>query len=106
MIRELILNYYDKICAQIRTKDWTSDMFKSDIGLFQGCVSSCILFFYAFQLLLDMVTPWSKKRVRFQKTRRSSCTIKLLPTIYRSSRLPRMQETRFESHTSEVSAWG
>jgi hypothetical protein len=36
VIRELILNYYDQICAQIRTKDWTSDIFKFDIGLFQG----------------------------------------------------------------------
>jgi hypothetical protein len=57
MIRELILDYYDKICAQIRTKEWTSDIFKFDIGLFQGCVLSCILFNCVFQLLLDMVSP-------------------------------------------------
>ena len=56
VIRELILNYYDQICAQIRTKDWTSDIFKFDIGLFQGCVLSCILFNCVFQLLLDMVS--------------------------------------------------
>ena len=57
MIRALILDYYDKICAQIRTKDWTSDVLKFDIGLFQGCVLSCILFNCVFQLLLDMVSP-------------------------------------------------
>ena len=56
VIRELILNYYDQICAQIRTKDWTSDIFKFDIGLFHGCVLSCILFNCVFQLLLDMVS--------------------------------------------------
>ena len=55
-IRELVLNYYDQICAQIRTKDWTSDIFKFDIGLFQGCVLSCILFNCVFQLLIDLVS--------------------------------------------------
>jgi len=55
LIRELIWNYYDKICAQIRTKDWTTDMFFFDIGLFQGCVLSCILFNCVFQLILDMI---------------------------------------------------
>ena len=50
MIRELILNYYEEICAQIRTKDWTSNISKFDIGLFQGCVLSCILFNCVFQI--------------------------------------------------------
>jgi hypothetical protein len=61
LIRELILNYYDKICAQIRTKDWTSDTFLFDIGLFQGCVLSCILFNCVFQLLLDMIGHLGEK---------------------------------------------
>jgi hypothetical protein len=56
-IRQLVLDYYDKICAQIRTKDWTSDIFKFDIGIFQGCVLSCILFNCVFQLFLDLVSP-------------------------------------------------
>src|SRR5690242_14504066 len=34
----------------------TSDIFKFDIGLFQGCVLSCILFNCVFQLLLDLVS--------------------------------------------------
>ena len=40
----LILNYYEKISACIRTKEWSSPAFLFDLGLFQGCVLSCILF--------------------------------------------------------------
>ena len=32
-------------------------MFLFDLGLFQGCVLSCILFSCVFQLLLDMLAP-------------------------------------------------
>src|SRR5690242_17985942 len=35
----------------------TSDIFKFDIGLFQGCVLSCILFNCVFQMLLDLIAP-------------------------------------------------
>ena len=59
IIRELIMNYYDKICAQIRSKDWKTPFFFFDIGLFQGCVLSCILFNCVFQLLLNLVKPLS-----------------------------------------------
>ena len=61
LIRQLILDYYDKICAQIRTKEWKTPFFVFDIGLFQGCVLSCILFNCVFQLLLNLVAPLSKK---------------------------------------------
>jgi hypothetical protein len=43
IIRELIFDYYEKICAHIRSKDWQTPFFFFDIGLFQGCVLSCIL---------------------------------------------------------------
>jgi len=55
LIRQLIFDYYDKICAQIRTKAWKTDFFLFDLGLFQGCVLSCILFNCVFQLLIDLV---------------------------------------------------
>jgi hypothetical protein len=61
IVRELIFDYYDKICAQIRSKDWRTPFFLFDIGLFQGCVLSCILFNCVFQLLLNMVAPISLK---------------------------------------------
>ena len=60
-IRLLVLDYYDKICAQIRTKKWTSETFLFDIGLFQGCVLSCILFNCVFQLILDMISSLGDK---------------------------------------------
>ena len=59
IIRQLILNYYDKICAQIRSKEWRTPFFVFDIGLFQGCVLSCILFNCVFQLLLNLVARLS-----------------------------------------------
>ena len=31
LIRELIMNYYEKICAQIRSKDWKTSFFFSDL---------------------------------------------------------------------------
>ena len=42
-IRRLILDYYDKICAQISTKNWTTPFFSFDVGLFQGCPLSYLV---------------------------------------------------------------
>src|SRR5436305_9850303 len=57
---QLVLNYhYDKICACIQTKEWSSSTFLFDLGLFQGCVLSCILF-SCVQLVLDMLEPLSE----------------------------------------------
>ena len=39
------------------TNDWSTGFFLFDIGLFQGCVLSSILFDCVFQLLLDMLKP-------------------------------------------------
>ena len=57
LIRQVIFDYYDKVCAQLRAKDWRTPFFLFDIGLFQGCVLSCILFNCVFQLLLDLIEP-------------------------------------------------
>jgi hypothetical protein len=41
----------------IKTKEWSTGFFLFDIGLFQGCVTSSILFSCVFQLLLDFFKP-------------------------------------------------
>ena len=51
----LIFNYYEKLCAKIVTNGWATGFFLFDIGLFQGCVLSTILFDCVFQLLLDFL---------------------------------------------------
>ena len=56
-IQLLILKYYDKLCAKIVTKNWSSMFFLFDIGCFQGCVLSAILFDCVFNLLLDYLRP-------------------------------------------------
>jgi hypothetical protein len=60
-IQALVFNYYDKLMAKVVTKEWTSDFFLFDIGLFQGCVLSTILFLCVFQLLLDFLQPLREK---------------------------------------------
>lgn len=56
-IQELIFNYYELLCAKIVTKEWSSGFFLFDIGCFQGCVLSAILFDCVFNLLLDFLAP-------------------------------------------------
>jgi hypothetical protein len=53
LIQELIFDYYEKLCAKVTTKEWSTGFFFFDIGLFQGCVLSTILFDCVFNLLLD-----------------------------------------------------
>ena len=60
-IQDLIFNYYNKLMAKVVTKEWTSNFFLFDIGLFQGCVVSTILFLCVFQLLLDFLQPLREK---------------------------------------------
>ena len=68
-IQKLIFNYYEKLMAKVKTKEWTSGFFLFDIGLFQGCVLSTILFICVFQLLLDFLKPLRKKHgFRFKQT--------------------------------------
>jgi len=66
LIRELIFDYYDRICAQIRVNEFRTKFFVFDIGLFQGCVLSCILFNCVFQLLLDLIKPLSENGYHFK----------------------------------------
>jgi hypothetical protein len=56
-IQSLIFDYYNKLMANVFTKDWSTGFFMFDIGLFQGCVLSTILFDCVFQLLLDFLRP-------------------------------------------------
>ena len=56
-IQELIFDYYEKLCAMIKMKEWSTGFFLFDIGLFQGCATSSILFDCVFQLLLDFLKP-------------------------------------------------
>ena len=60
LIQELIFNYYEKLMAKVQASDWSTGFFLFDIGLFQGCVLSTILFDAVFQLLLDLLKPHEK----------------------------------------------
>ena len=60
-IQKLIFDYYEKLCAKITTKEWSTKFFSFDIGLFQGCVLSTILFDCVFNLLLDFLASFEKK---------------------------------------------
>ena len=66
MIRSLIFNYYEQLMAKIETKEWSTGFFLFDIGLFQGCVLSTILFDCVFQLLLDFLKPMEKAGYQFK----------------------------------------
>ena len=57
LIQDLIFDYYEKLMAKIQTAEWSTGFFLFDIGLFQGCVLSTILFDCVFQLLLDFLDP-------------------------------------------------
>ena len=48
------------------TNEWSTGFFLLDIGLFQGCVLSTILFDCVFQLLLDFLSPSKKLGYTFK----------------------------------------
>ena len=52
---EMIHNYYDELFVRVRTQKWTTDWFMFQIGLFQGCPLSVVLFLVVFNLLLDLL---------------------------------------------------
>ena len=60
IIQELIFDSYEKLCAMVISKGWSTVFFLLDIGLFQGYVLSTILFDCVFQLLLDFLRPMKK----------------------------------------------
>ena len=51
-IQELIFNYYNTLKANIITKAWITAFFLFDIGVFQGCPLSAILFDVVFNLYI------------------------------------------------------
>ena len=59
-IQSLIFQYYEILKATVVTNEWSTGFFLFDIGLFQGCVLSAILFDCVFQLLLDLLSPQQK----------------------------------------------
>ena len=56
-IQRIVFNYYEKLSAKVVTREWQTKPFLYDIGLFQGCVLSTILFDCVFNLLLDYLRP-------------------------------------------------
>lgn len=66
IIQQLIFDYYEKQCAKVTSKNWSTDFFPFLIGLFQGCVLSTILFDCVFNLLLDFLNPLRDKGYRFK----------------------------------------
>ena len=65
-IQQLIFDYYEKLAAMIITNEWSTGFFLFDIGLFQGCVLSTILFNCVFQLLLDFLQPQKMLGYKFK----------------------------------------
>jgi hypothetical protein len=66
-IQALIFDYYEKLMATVTTSDWSTNFFLFDIGLFQGCVLSTILFDCVFQLLLDFLKPMDHLGYKFKR---------------------------------------
>ena len=66
-IQHLIFDYYEKLRAKVTTKEWSTGFFFFDIGLFQGCVLSTILFDCVFNLLLDFLDPLKDEGYTFKK---------------------------------------
>jgi len=75
-VQEMIFDYYEKLCAMVTANDWSTGFFLFDIGLFQGCVLSTILFDCVFQLLLDFLRPKSCLGYTFKSTPTVSTFIK------------------------------
>ena len=67
-IQELMVDYDGQLCAMIVTLNWLTGFFLFDIGLFQGCVMSTILFDCIFQLLLDFLQPKKQLGYIFKST--------------------------------------
>jgi hypothetical protein len=56
-LANIIHIYYDMLFATIETREWSSKCFTYEIGVFQGCVISPLLFNMVFNLLLDLLSP-------------------------------------------------
>lgn len=81
-IQKLIFNYYEHLRACVKANDWSTGFFLFDIGLFQGCVLSSILFDCVFQLLLDFLKPIQDSGYKFKLAKIDSCPITKLNLAY------------------------
>ena len=68
-IQDLIFSYYEKLSAKIIAENWSTGFFLFDIGCFQGCVLSAILFDCVFNLLLDFLAPLESLGYQFKATK-------------------------------------
>ena len=77
---KLIFCYYDKIFAFVVTKNGRLTFFALQIGLFQGCCMSVMIFNVIFQMLLDyhsqLKLPEEKNWLCIQKCTNNSCQSK------------------------------
>ena len=55
VIQQIVFAYSETLRAFVRTKEWDTESFTFEIGLFQGCVLSCMLFDCVFNLVLDLL---------------------------------------------------
>ena len=55
VIQQIVFAYYETLRAFVHTKEWDTESFPFEIGLFQGCILSCMLFDCVFNLLLDLL---------------------------------------------------
>ena len=67
-IANIILDYSDKLCAQVVTEDWETAFFRYLVGLFQGCVLSTILFDMVFNLCLDFLAQCDSLGYKFKNS--------------------------------------
>ena len=81
-VQALIFNYYEHLRATVEANDWSTGFFLFDIGLFQGCVLSTILFDCVFQLLLDYLKPISNLGYTFKLAKFNSQNITKLDLAY------------------------
>ena len=61
-----ILDLYSKLTGKVKTKEWTSDIFKFLTGIFQGDPFSPIIFLMCFQPLLAYIQEQSDKGFTFR----------------------------------------
>ena len=54
----LIFLYYDSLFAKVVTPNWATSFFPFEIGVFQGCTISPILFDLVYQLCIDFVDQY------------------------------------------------
>ena len=59
VFEKIIRQYYDMLVATIEGRGWSSQTFPFELGVFQGCTISPLLFNLVFNLLLDLLTPLS-----------------------------------------------